>query len=29
VGWEGIHWTVQALRPGTPVVFHRFLYTHH
>ena len=29
VGWEGVHWIVQALRPGTPVIFHRFLYTDH
>jgi len=29
VGFEGVHWIVQALRPGTPVVFHRYLYTTH
>ncbi len=29
MGWEGVHWISQALRPGTPVVFHRFLYIHH
>jgi hypothetical protein len=29
VGFEGVHWIAQALRPGTPVIFHRFLYTTH
>ncbi len=28
-GFEGINWTVQALRDGAPRVFHRYLYTPH
>lgn len=29
VGFEGIHWVVQALREGLPELFHRWLYTFH
>ena len=29
VGFEGIWWIAQALRPGLPRTFEQFLYTHH
>ena len=29
VGFEGIHWSVHALRPGTTKLFDRYLYTPH
>jgi photosystem II stability/assembly factor-like uncharacterized protein len=29
VGFEGIWWIAQALRPGLPRTFEQYLYTHH